>query len=232
MRRSAFIVVAVAALTFFAGLGCSAISDSDEAFYAEAAREMLETGDFLTPRYNYENRFQKARLLLLVCRSRLRRWRGGRDDGPVVAALAGIGLALLAWFMGRRWFGHDNGPAGWADHLHRSGCAAIARLSLPDLPLAFFITASIAAGFVALPDYGRPVLGSPPPCRRGRRPGLSHQGSDWSRVARPRSCARHGPRATLAVPAAPLGARPRRLHRDRAAVCPGDDGPARRRISA
>ena len=159
MRRSAFIVVAVAALTFFAGLGRSAISDSDEAFYAEAAREMLESGDFLTPRYNYENRFQKPVFFYWCVAAAYAVGGVGETTARAPAALAGVGCALLAWFMGRRWFGHDAGLLAGLIISTCLGCAAIARLSLPDLPLAFFITASIVAGFVALSDRGRPGLG-------------------------------------------------------------------------
>ena len=56
MRRSLLVVLAVAGVAFFAGLDRAAISDADEAFYAEAAREMVASGDYLTPRYNYANR--------------------------------------------------------------------------------------------------------------------------------------------------------------------------------
>src|SRR4029453_8953814 len=57
--RHALILTAICLLTFFAGLGRSAIGDSDEAFYAESAREMIEQGDWITPHYNYDYRFQK-----------------------------------------------------------------------------------------------------------------------------------------------------------------------------
>ena len=59
MRRSLIPVVLLAALSFFGGLGRGAIADNDEAFYAEAAREMVASSDWLTPFYNYELRFQK-----------------------------------------------------------------------------------------------------------------------------------------------------------------------------
>ena len=59
MRRRELTLLLLVFLTFFLGLGRQAVTDSDEAFYAEAAREMVETGDWLTPRFNYEDRWQK-----------------------------------------------------------------------------------------------------------------------------------------------------------------------------
>ena len=53
-------------LTFFVGLGRPAISDSDEAYYAEAGREMVESGDWLTPHFNYTDRFQKPILFYWI----------------------------------------------------------------------------------------------------------------------------------------------------------------------
>ena len=58
VRRPVFSLLLLSSLTFFLGLGRQAISDSDEAFYAEAAREMVESGDWLTPHFNYQDRWQ------------------------------------------------------------------------------------------------------------------------------------------------------------------------------
>ena len=54
-----FLLLGVSLLTFFVGLGHPTIADSDEAFYAQAALEMMTTGDLITPYYNGVFRFEK-----------------------------------------------------------------------------------------------------------------------------------------------------------------------------
>jgi len=57
-----FLVVLAVALPYFINLGQSALWDSNETFYAETPREMLETGDYVAPMFNYEPRTQKPPL--------------------------------------------------------------------------------------------------------------------------------------------------------------------------
>ena len=44
---------------YFVDLGGSAIWDANEAFYVETPREMIERGDYISPTFNYEPRFNK-----------------------------------------------------------------------------------------------------------------------------------------------------------------------------
>src|SRR5512132_3628822 len=66
VRRTTLLLLVICGATFFAGLGRPAIGDSDEAFYAEAGREMVASGDWITPYYNYETRFQKPILFYWI----------------------------------------------------------------------------------------------------------------------------------------------------------------------
>jgi 4-amino-4-deoxy-L-arabinose transferase-like glycosyltransferase len=149
VRRSTIPLVLLALLTFFAGLGRGAIADSDEAFYAESAREMVETGDWLTPHFNYELRFQKPVLYYWLTAALYVLTGATEISARFWAALAGVGLVLITAACGRRWFDEDTGLLAGAIAATNFGYFALARMALPDLPLALFVTLAIAATFAA-----------------------------------------------------------------------------------
>ena len=55
-------MLVLAICPYLIGLGDSSLWDSNEAFYAETPRRMLETGDWLSPSFNYQPRFNKPPL--------------------------------------------------------------------------------------------------------------------------------------------------------------------------
>jgi 4-amino-4-deoxy-L-arabinose transferase-like glycosyltransferase len=139
----------LAALTFFAGLGRGGITDSDEAFYAESAREMVASGDWLTPHYNHEPRFQKP-VLYYWLTSATYLVTGPTEFGARLwAALAGLGLVLVTAAAGRRWYDESTGLLAGAIVATNFGYFTIARMALPDLPLTFCITLAIWAAMVS-----------------------------------------------------------------------------------
>jgi 4-amino-4-deoxy-L-arabinose transferase-like glycosyltransferase len=55
-------VLALAAAPYFIRLGSSTLWDSNEAFYAETPREMIESRDYINPKFNYQPRLNKPPL--------------------------------------------------------------------------------------------------------------------------------------------------------------------------
>ena len=144
MRRPVVSLILLASITFFLGLGRQAITDSDEAFYAEASREMVESGDWLTPHFNYEDRWQKPVLYYWLTAGTFLATGPSEAAARWWSAASGVGLVLLTWAASRRFTRRDN-TAWVAGAIVATcfGCFAMARMALPDLPLAFFITLTI-----------------------------------------------------------------------------------------
>jgi 4-amino-4-deoxy-L-arabinose transferase-like glycosyltransferase len=107
---------------------------------------MVEGGDWLTPHFNYEDRWQKPILYYWVTAGAMALAGPTESAARFGAALSGLGLVLLTWATARRLTGLDE--AAWIAGAIAATCYgyfAMARSALPDLPLAFFITAGIWA---------------------------------------------------------------------------------------
>lgn len=168
----ALVLLLLCSLTFFAGLGGPAIADSDEAFYAEAAREMLARGDWITPYFNDEPRFQKPILFYWLIAATDTVAGVSEAAARFWAAVSGVGVVLVTFGAGRRWYGDGVGFVAGAIIATSFGAFNMARQALPDLPLTFFMTLATWAAIEAV-QIARPAPdGSPTdaePTRSSRR---------------------------------------------------------------
>lgn len=155
MHRITLPLLLLAAVTFFAGLGRGAITDSDEAFYADSAREMVASGDWITPSYNYEPRFQKPVLYYWLTAAASLVLGANEMAARFWAAMAGLGLVLVTAAAGRRWYDESTGLLAGAIVATTFGYFSIGRMALPDLPLAFCISLAIWAALVATLEQER-----------------------------------------------------------------------------
>ena len=155
MHRITLPLLLLAALTFFAGLGRGAITDSDEGFYAESSREMVASGDWVTPHYNYEPRFQKPILYYWLTSATYLVTGASEFGARFWAAMAGVGLVLVTAAAGRRWYDETTGLLAGAIVATNFGYFSIGRMALPDLPLTFCITLAIWAALVSTLEQER-----------------------------------------------------------------------------
>src|SRR5262245_43936564 len=116
---------------------------------------MVESGDWLTPRFNYQNRWEKP-VLYYWLTSATYLVTGPTELGARLwSALSGIGLALLAWGIARHATGRlDVAWLSGAIIATSFGYFPMARAALPDLPLTFFITLGIWAALRAADGSG------------------------------------------------------------------------------
>ena len=161
--RHLLLLAGVCALAFFAALGRPAITDSDEGFYAESAREMVESGDWLTPYYNYEPRFEKPVLYYWLAAGGYLAAGPSPGAARLPSALAGLGLVLVTFYCARRWCGETEALLAGVIAATSAAGIAMAHQALPDLPLAFFVTAAVWTALVGLFDDPR---GAPAPPSR------------------------------------------------------------------
>ena len=151
MRRPVLTLLLLSLLTFFVGLGGPAITDSDEAYYAEASREMADSGDWLTPTFNFEYRWQKPVLYYWLTAATYLVTGPTEWSARLWSALSGVGLVLVTRAAARTITGRAD--TGWLAGVIVATCFgyfAMARASLPDLPLTLCITLAIWAAMKAV----------------------------------------------------------------------------------
>ena len=135
---------------FFVRLGTPGLFDADEPAYAQAAREMLETGDWITPHFNGRPRFDKPILFYWLTTLSYRVFGVTEFAVRFWSALAGVTLVLLVSRAARRWFGP---PADlWAGLALTTNLltALLARAAVTDMLLTLFVTVAILAGVEVL----------------------------------------------------------------------------------
>lgn len=102
--------VIIFALLWFGTLNYRHLIPSDEGRYAEMAREMLLTGDWITPRYNGYKYFEKPPLQIWATAATFQFFGIGEWQARLWSGLTGFFTILLIGFTGSRIF---NARAGW-----------------------------------------------------------------------------------------------------------------------
>jgi 4-amino-4-deoxy-L-arabinose transferase-like glycosyltransferase len=131
-------------LMFTIHLGTSAIWDSNEAFYTETPRVMVERGDYVVPSFNGQPRLNKPPLSYWMVAAAYRLF----GASVLVQRLVGMGL-LLAVFAVVWFWGHDlfaSRKAAWAAVFITALTPRIlimGRRALIEIALMLFITAAL-----------------------------------------------------------------------------------------
>ena len=157
--RDVALLAAGIAVFFAVLLGGRALSVPDEGRYVEIPREMVATGDYLTPRLNGVKYFEKPPLFYWVEAGLIRAF--GLSEwsvrlGPAFFALIGC---LPVLYAGTRLYGRRTGLLSAVVLATAVLYYALSRLITLDMPVTVFLTAALLAF----------LLGAREPAGRARR---------------------------------------------------------------
>ena len=137
------------ATLFFVWLGNLPLIEPDEGRNAEVAREMLASGDWITPHYDTLPYLDKPPVFFWLAAASFRVAGVSEWAARFTSALAALGTLLLTWFLARRMF---NGAVPLRAGTVFATCPLViilARLVIFDMTLAFFITAALMSYWMA-----------------------------------------------------------------------------------
>jgi len=138
-----WILVVISLLLLVLPNGFYSAFDKDEPKYLEAAREMVESGDCITPYYNYEYRFDKPILVYWLIVLGYKLFGLNEFGGRLFVSLSGVSTVLLLFWWLSRHKGRDF--AFWASLLFLSllDFIVMSSVAMPDALLTLFMTASL-----------------------------------------------------------------------------------------
>jgi 4-amino-4-deoxy-L-arabinose transferase-like glycosyltransferase len=139
----------LAAILYLPALGRPALWEPDEGRYAEIAREMVVSGDYVTPRDDYELYFEKPPLVYWAEAVTIKIF--GVDEFAVrlPAAMFSIGQVVITASLAEAMLGASAGFLAALVLALSPLFFALARFATLDPALAFFLTAALAAFYAA-----------------------------------------------------------------------------------
>lgn len=159
MRRAWLLVaLLVFAVAWFGTLDYRKLVKPDEGRYAEIPREMVVTGDWLTPRLNGIKYFEKPALQYWATAAAYTAFGQHDWTARLWPALTGFFGVLLAGFVGRRLFGAEAGLLAAVTLATSLLYLAIGHFNTLDMGLTFFLEAAVFGFLLAQSGQRRWML--------------------------------------------------------------------------
>jgi 4-amino-4-deoxy-L-arabinose transferase-like glycosyltransferase len=141
--RPLLILLAVCAFLFFFRLGDRPLWDVDEGMHAATSKDMVLTGDWITPRVNGVPFFDKPALFNWLVALSFSALGYTEFAARLPAAVLGLATVLVTYMIGKRFFGSRAGLMGGVVLATAPEMVVLSRIVVHDIALAFFITLAL-----------------------------------------------------------------------------------------
>jgi len=126
------------------GIGSYPLLEPDEGRYSEIPREMIERGDYNTPKLNYVKYFEKPALFYWMNALSFKVFGENEFASRFPTALIAILGALLTYMLAKSIYCHNTAVISSVILLTMLLYLAIGQINIIDMTLSFFITLSLA----------------------------------------------------------------------------------------
>jgi 4-amino-4-deoxy-L-arabinose transferase-like glycosyltransferase len=134
---------ALSAVHFLSWLGSRSLWSPDEGRYAEIAREMVEGGDWITPRLNYVRYFEKPPLIYWMTAASFAVLGENEWTARLPVAVLGVLGVLVTYWLGELVAGRRAGVLAAAVLATCPAYYAMSRFLVLDMGLAVFVAAGL-----------------------------------------------------------------------------------------
>lgn len=150
-------VFACASLLIFSNLGSFPLFNPDEALYAEPAREMLETGEYITTFLNYAVRFTKPPLVIWAMAAGYSIFGVTEFAARYFGAACGAILVAVTYLFTRAQINGRAALIAAFALLTAPLFLGVSREAITDIPLSLFVTGSMMCLFHSYEQHRQSV---------------------------------------------------------------------------
>jgi 4-amino-4-deoxy-L-arabinose transferase-like glycosyltransferase len=156
VTRTALLVVAIAFSLSFFRLGAVTLFDVDEAVFSESTKEMVESGDWITPTYNGANRFDKPILFYWLMAASYKAFGINEFGARFPSALCAFILVPVVFFFVRHYCGEKHALYAAVSLSLSPYFFGYSHAAVTDMALTLFITLSLFSFFLYAEPEGIP----------------------------------------------------------------------------
>lgn len=136
-------------LVFFFKLGSYPLFDLDEPRYAESAREMIERGNWITPYFNYEVRFEKPVFFYWLIILAYKLFGLSEFSARFFSAVSASAMVGMVYALGRHFISRQYGLFSALILASSLMMIGIGRMAITDMTLSCFMTGTTLCLFMA-----------------------------------------------------------------------------------
>lgn len=131
-------------------LGLRAYGTPSEARYIEIPRQMVVTGDWVTPRQNGVKYFDKPPLFYWIEAAQIEVFGTGEFSGRFWTMMSMVGICLMLYFAASAWYGRVSGFFAALALATSILGFALSRVVLLDAPVSLFLTSCLLSFLFAI----------------------------------------------------------------------------------